>query len=187
MALNEAAFESPDYLVANDENKFFAKHQVTCHMAAIYWAFRAAGKTEKESRSALKAITRSVCPGCLGTHYQHGSLQSAEYGQLFCTTAVAMNATCMVGDVVIMPTAQMPMHSMVIVEKRVNPARVMIRGFNNHNTFLDSVPQPPYMRYDSVTRDLNARVMPANNLYYVKEYTYIKAALTAAHALGIAV
>ena len=49
------------------------------------------------------------------------------------------------------------------------------------------MPQPPYMRYDSVTRDLNARVMPANNLYYVKEYTYIKAALTAAHALGIAV
>ena len=175
MSLERAALESLDFLISSEEGKFFAMHPVTCHMAAVYWAFRALNKNEKESRTALKAITRSACPGCLGTGI-HGSLQPQAYGRLFCANAALLDGLFMAGDVLVMPHTQLPMHSMVVVGRTGNPERPLIRGFNNHMTFQTSVPAPPYMKYDNVTRDLGTRVNPAANVYYIKEYTYLRAA-----------
>jgi len=181
MSLKDAALVAPD---VSSEKKFFNDHAMTCHMAAIFWAFRASGKSTKDSTRALKTITSALCAGCANDGANHGSLNYVGYARYFCATTHAMDQYCMVDDVVIAPDPRMPMHSMVVVEKP-DLNTVMIRGFNNTNTFPAAVPAPPYMKYDPTTRNLANRASPNTNaVFYIKSMTYIRSALTALNALA---
>ncbi len=153
MSLQNAAMNAP---VLNTAAPNF--HPYNCHMAVMHWALIALGKTDQNAQDVVQEFTRVACPHCKGTNNLIASLQNDEYGKIFCSRAKSLNAAeCKPGDVLIIPNAGRPTHSMVAIS--VAGDAIGIRGFNNAGTF----PGSPYLQYDGTTRMIADRASPGLN------------------------
>jgi hypothetical protein len=118
-------------------------HRFTCHMAALYWAFRDLRNSDEAAANMIEAICIAKCNGCQqkdsgGFLVMHGSLPHTWYGDNLChrTTGVPdmgrLQADARLGDVLIVGYPARPAHSMVVVA--VGAGGVLIRGYNNYLT-----------------------------------------------------
>jgi hypothetical protein len=130
-------------------------------MAAMHWAFMDHGDNDAAANLKIESIIRAKCPRCVNPLgiAPHGSINSNWYGAQFCNGAVAIaNRAALynavnVGDVLILPSAVMPMHTMVVVSKSsfLGYTYVYIRGFNNVGTLGTG----GFLQYDNSDRDID--------------------------------
>jgi len=110
----------------------------TCHMAAMHWAQMALGSSQTDANRIVGAFARLHCPGCKGRG-PHGSVLPSAYGNTFCRNAVPISdraslyKNVQVGDVLITGHHRMPMHTMIVRQKR-GEGHITVRGFNNFGT-----------------------------------------------------
>jgi hypothetical protein len=134
-------------------------HGYTCHMAALHWAFRELGDTEAIAGARMEAIAETKCQACLVGAPVHLSIPHDWYGTNLCGNAVAladrdaMRANAVKGDVLLVGTAAVPAHSMVVVGKRslLGGHWTYIRGFNN----TGSLGKGGKLMYDNHDRDID--------------------------------
>jgi hypothetical protein len=138
-------------------------HGYTCHMAAVYWAFKDLGDADGVAAAKVQALASFTCRGCKekpgpGKFITHFSLEHEWYGRHFCQGAIALKthtdllAYAEVGDVILVGAPQRPMHSMIVVSTGT-PGPIKIRGFNNYNTTGTGA----YNKYDNGERDISDR------------------------------
>jgi len=139
-------------------------HGYTCHMSALYWAFRDAGDTAAVAGTRIEAIATNKCHGCVAVAQgrpaaMHVSIPNPWYGTNLCSAAdpVVANraalANTAVGDVLWVGDHRSPAHSMVLVGKLnlPNATQVYIRGFNNIGTLGTG----PHNQYDPQDRNID--------------------------------
>jgi hypothetical protein len=123
-------------------------------MAAMHWAQMALGSSQGDANRIVGAFARLHCPGCKGGG-PHGSVQPSAYGQTFCQNAVrirdrvSLHGSVEVGDVLITEHWSMPMHTMIVRQKR-GIDHVTVRGFNNYGTLGTGTRD----RYDPVSHNI---------------------------------
>ena len=141
------------------------RHGYTCHMSALYWAFRDAGDTAAVAGARIEAIATNKChtcgaPAVVGAiQGPHSSIPNAWYGTHLCNAAdpIVANRAALagtaVGDVLWVGDARGPAHSMVLVGKLnlPNATQVYIRGFNNVGTLGVG----PHNQYDANDRNID--------------------------------
>ena len=141
------------------------QHGYTCHMSALYWAFRDAGDTAAVAGARIEAIAVNKCHGCTTAALQgrpaamHVSISNTWYGTHLCSAAdpvIANRAAlvnAVVGDVLWVGDYRSPAHSMVLVGKvnLPNETQVYVRGFNNIGTLGTG----PHNQYDPQDRNIN--------------------------------
>jgi hypothetical protein len=126
----------------------------TCHMAVMHWAQMTLGASQTQANEIVAVFTRVHCPGCKGAG-PHGSVSPTAYGSHFCRIAkeipsgAELHGKVAVGDVLITDHPSMPMHSMVVDEKR-GADHITIRGFNNWGTLGTG----QHSQYDPVSRNI---------------------------------
>ena len=137
----------------------FRLHSYTCHMSALYWAFRDLGDSGPEAAARIEEIAKFNCNGCQtrpkpGVMINHSSIPHPWYGQKLCFGALpVVDAQDLmnyaeVGDVILVGAPQRPMHSMVVVNAPAPGQPVSIRGFNNTNTLGTGT----HLQYDNADR-----------------------------------
>jgi hypothetical protein len=126
----------------------------TCHMAAMHWAAMALGHSQKKANEIVSGFTKKSCRGCLGNG-NHASVSPSEYGKAFCSTGTrianknALHDMVDVGDVLVTGHPSMPMHTMVLRQKR-GEDHITVRGFNNFGTLGTGVRD----HYDPVSHNI---------------------------------
>ena len=138
-------------------------------MAAIHWALVSLGQTQQQAQDMVQKLTREYCPHCKGQNNMIASMQNQVYGNIFCQNATPLGQVPLaVGDVVIVPNKNLPMHSMVVVS--INGANIGIRGYNNAGTFAGA----PFLQYDPTTRMLANRTSPvANPVFVIQQEEFV--------------
>jgi hypothetical protein len=141
------------------------QHGYTCHMSALFWAFRDLGDTAAVADARVEAIATNKCHGCAAAALQggpaamHVSISNSWYGTNLCNAAdqVIANRAALVntavGDVLWVGDHRSPAHSMVLVGKLnlPNATQVYIRGFNNVGTLGSG----PHNQYDAQDRNID--------------------------------
>jgi hypothetical protein len=158
---------------------YHGQHGYNCHMAVIFWALGASGRSEGEARDRVETIARKYCNLCSKKEGSGHAFNFQPYGAAFGGLAHSTDKIqCAVGDVIILPNQKNPMHTMVVVSKQ---GGIKVVGFNNANTFRSSEPPPPEFKYDSTVRDLSQRVAPNDNpAFVIKQSDFISKVLTEA-------
>jgi hypothetical protein len=153
-------------------------HRYNCHMAVIFWALLEMEDDDQKAQDGVQKIARHHCNHCRGVGNCNSgpSLDNMKYGNLFCRdlgTKLGAAPTANdveVGDVVFISHPSFPIHSMVVVEKGEGN-RIGIRGWNNKGTFSDA----PFLKYDPVTRWLDERPNPNDNIVYrIREADFLR-------------